>query len=209
LPGLTKERIIINPHERSWRFEVETKHEILAPKKFAKKTRTRAAIYALVCSAVTAGEKHAPRMVIEKEIPPELAGYADVFSIENAGLLPHHKETDHAIDTGDKAPPYGPLYNLSVAELAELRRYLHDELAKGRIRHSTSPAGAPILFVPKKDGGLRLCVDYRGLNKVTVKNRHPLPLISETLDRLGRAKRFTKLDLKDAYHRIRIKEGDE
>ena len=61
----------------------------------------------------------------------------------------------------------------------------------------------------KKDGGLRLCVDYRGLNKVTVKNRHPLPLISETLDRLNGAKQFTKLDLKDAYHRIRIRKGDE
>ena len=68
---------------------------------------------------------------------------------------------------------------------------------------------APILFVPKKDGGLRLCVDYRGLNSVTVKNRHPLPLITETLDRLCGSKVFTKLDLKDAYHRLRIKSGDE
>ena len=63
--------------------------------------------------------------------------------------------------------------------------------------------------MPKKDGGLRLYVDYRGLNKVIVKNRHPLPLISETLDRLSGAKVFTKLDLKDTYYRIRIKEGDE
>ena len=63
--------------------------------------------------------------------------------------------------------------------------------------------------MPKKDGGLRLYVDYRGLNKVIVKNRHPLPLISKTLDRLSRAKVFIKLDLKDTYHRIRIKEGDE
>ena len=72
-----------------------------------------------------------------------------------------------------------------------------------------SPAGAPILFVPKKDRGLCLCVDYKRLNKVTVKNRHPLPLISETLDRLIGAKVFTKLDLKDSYHRIRIRKGDE
>ena len=82
-------------------------------------------------------------------------------------------------------------------------------MAKGWIRRSTSLAGALIMFVPKKDGGLRLCVDYRGLNKVTIKNRTPLPLISETLDRLRRAKVFTKLDLKDAYHRIRIRSGDE
>ena len=65
------------------------------------------------------------------------------------------------------------------------------------------------MFVPKKDGGLRLCVDYRGLNKVTIKNRTPLPLISKTLDRLRRSKRFTKLDLKDAYYRLRIRKGDE
>ncbi|KAM4061979.1 reverse transcriptase (RNA-dependent DNA polymerase) [Hirsutella rhossiliensis] len=74
---------------------------------------------------------------------------------------------------------------------------------------SSRPAGSPILFVPKKGGKLRLCVDYRGLNKVTKKNRAALPLISGILDRLGRAKVFTKLDLKDAYHRLRIREGDE
>jgi len=79
----------------------------------------------------------------------------------------------------------------------------------GRIRPSKSPAGSPILFVPKKDGSLRLCVDYRGLNKVTIKNRYPLPLISEILDRVVGAQYFSKIDLKEAYHRIRIQEGDE
>ena len=66
-----------------------------------------------------------------------------------------------------------------------------------------------MLFVPKKDGSLRLCVDYRGLNAVTIKNRHPLPLISKTLDRLVGAKVFSKLDIRNAYHRVRIKKGDE
>jgi hypothetical protein len=82
-------------------------------------------------------------------------------------------------------------------------------LKKGWICISRSPSAAPILFVPKKDGGDRLCVDYRGLNKVTIKNRYLLPLISELLNRLGYAKVFTKLDLRDAYYRLRIKEGDE
>jgi hypothetical protein len=108
-----------------------------------------------------------------------------------------------------KQPPHGPLYNLSQAEMDVLKTYLDDMLAKGWIRHSKSPAGAPILFVKKKDGGLRLCVDYRGLNAVTIKNRCPLPLIQESLDRLGTAKVFSKMDLRDAYHRIRIREGDE
>jgi hypothetical protein len=90
-----------------------------------------------------------------------------------------------------------------------LREYLDAALKKGWIRASKSPSAVPILFVLKKDGSDRLCVDYRGLNKVTIKNRYPLPLISELLDRLGHAKVFSKLDLYDAYYRLRIKEGDE
>ena len=144
------------------------------------------------------------------ELPVQYIDYADVFSEESAGILPEHHPMEHRIELQPGAePPWGPVYPLSESELAVLREYLETSIAKGWIRRSTSPAGAPILFVPKKGGGLRLCVDYRGLNAITIKNRTPLPLISETLDRLRRSKIFTKLDLKDAYHRIRIKEGDE
>src|SRR5690606_13940130 len=94
-------------------------------------------------------------------------------------------------------------------ELDQLKEYLTENLAKNRIRPSQSAAASPVLFVPKKDGTLRLCVDYRGLNKITLKNRYPLPLISEILDRASGAQYFSKLDIKDAYYRIRIKEGDE
>ena len=90
-----------------------------------------------------------------------------------------------------------------------LRRYLQENLKKGFIRLSKSPAASPILFVPKKDGSLRLYVNYRGLNKVTVKNRYPLPLMGEILDRVNGASVFSKIDLKDAYYRIRIRPGDE
>ena len=83
-------------------------------------------------------------------------------------------------------------------------------LRTGKIRPSKSPAGAPILFVPKPHGrGLRLCVDYRGLNKVTMMNRYPLPLMNELRDRVQGAKIFMKIDLKWGYNLIRIKEGDE
>ena len=82
-------------------------------------------------------------------------------------------------------------------------------MQNGWIRHSASEAGAPILFVPKKDGTLRLCVDYRGLNAITVKNRYPLPLVGEIMDRLSGATIYTQLDLRDAYHRLRIRKGDE
>jgi hypothetical protein len=93
--------------------------------------------------------------------------------------------------------------------LQALREYLRKELAAGKIRRSKSPVGAPIIFVPKPDGSMRLCVDYRGLNKVTIKDRTPLPLMSELCERLGRAKIFTKLDLKNGYNLIRIAEDDE
>jgi len=79
----------------------------------------------------------------------------------------------------------------------------------GKIRRSSSPIGAPILFVPKPDGTLRLCVDYRGLNKITIKNLYPLPLMNELLSRLGKATVFTKLDLKNGYYLIRMGEGQE
>ena len=129
-----------------------------------------------------------------------------MFDPEKAGELPPLGGFEHSIDTTDP-PPYGPLYNLSEAQLEALRSYLADAIKKGWIRPSISPAGAPILFVPKKDGGLRLYVDYRSLNKVTIKNQYFLPLIDKTLDRLISARIFTKLDLKNVYYYIRIRKG--
>ena len=86
---------------------------------------------------------------------------------------------------------------------------MDDKLASGAIQPSNSPHGAPVLFVPKKDGKLRLCVDFRGLNKITKKDRYPLPLISDLLDAPRKAQVYTKLDLAHAYHLVRIAEGDE
>ena len=125
--------------------------------------------------------------------------------------LPKHTEiNDHAIELVDgQQPSYGPIYSLGPVELETLKAYIETNLANGFMRPSKSPAGAPILFDRKSDGFLRLCVDYRGLNNLTIKNRYPLPLIGESLDRLGRAKRFTQLDLTSAYHQMRIREGDE
>jgi hypothetical protein len=82
-------------------------------------------------------------------------------------------------------------------------------LSRGWIRRLKLLAGASILFAKKKDGGIRLCVNYRGLNKITLKNQHPLPLITESLERLAQAKVYTKLDVREAYYIIRIREGDE
>ena len=90
-----------------------------------------------------------------------------------------------------------------------MKAYFKAYLANGFIRPSQSPAAAPVMFVKRSDGKLRPVVDYRGLNAVTVKNRFPLPLIPEMLDRLNHAKVFTKLDLRNAYHHVRVRVGDE
>ena len=92
--------------------------------------------------------------------------------------------------------------------MAELKKQLDNLLNKGFIRPSVSPYGAPILFVHKKEGTLRLCVDYRALNKITIKNHYSLSCIDELMDRLVEAKYFTKIDLYSGYHQIRIKESD-
>jgi Reverse transcriptase (RNA-dependent DNA polymerase) len=145
-----------------------------------------------------------------QEIPEAYREFADVFSEEESSTLAGHGSHDLAIELQEgKEPPFGPLYKFSELELAELRRYIEENLARGFIRPSRSSAGAPILFAKKKDGSLRLCVDYRGLNQVTIRNRYPLPLLHELLDRLGSAKIFTQFDIREAYYRIRIATGHE
>ena len=143
-------------------------------------------------------------------LPKQYHEYLDVFSRKEADTLPPHRPYDHAIKLKEgQQPPSSTLYGMSRDEILELRRYLDENLAKGFIRASRSHAASPVLFVKKPGGGLRFCVDYRGLNALTVKNRYPLPLISETLNRLSRAKIFTKLDIISAFNRLRIREGDE
>ena len=143
-------------------------------------------------------------------LPPDYGEFEDVFSKVEADKLPPHREYDCPIDLIDgKVPPFGPIYPLSEPELQSLRDYLKENLEKGFIVPSKSPAASPILFQKKKDGSLRLCVDYRKLNEITHKNRYPLPLIPEIIERLRGAKIFTKLDLRGAYNLIRMREGDE
>lgn len=143
-------------------------------------------------------------------LPEKYSKFKTLFQKSAADKLPAHTAYDHTIPlAADSMPPFGPIYSLSEPELKTLREYLKENSDKGFIEPSQSPAGAPILFVKKKDGSLRLCVDYRGLNNITVKNRYALPLISEILDRTRSAKLFTKLDLRGAYNLIRIAPGEE
>jgi len=132
------------------------------------------------------------------------------MDISKSSILPTFKNTDHQIMLQPNIiPPVGTIYPLLPNELKILRDYITENLANHRICPSQSSVASPVLFVPKKDSTLCLCIDYRGLNKITIKNRYPLPLISEILDRASGAKFFSKIDIKDAYYRIRIYEGDE
>ncbi|UTT88943.1 hypothetical protein NDA17_004338 [Ustilago hordei] len=150
------------------------------------------------------------KVVTAADIPKPYQHLRDVFDKVEADKLPHHTEHDlHLKLIEGGKPPQGPLYLKGPKEMSELRRYLDENLEKGFIRPSKSLARSPVLFVPKKDGGLRLCVDYRGLNEITVKNRAPLPLIEEQLFLLRKARIYTKLDLRAAYNLIRIAKGDE
>jgi hypothetical protein len=99
---------------------------------------------------------------------------------------------------------------MSVEELEEIKSQLQEYLERGWIRPSTSEFGAPVLFVRKKDGTLRMCIDYRALNNITVKDRYPLPRIDELLDRIAEARPtvFSKIDLQKGYHQLRIEESD-
>ena len=140
----------------------------------------------------------------------ELHEFLELFSGKETNKLPPHKPYDHKIKFIQyKQPGYGLLYSMSQGELQVLKKFLDENLAKGFIRASSFPAAAPVLFARKPGGGLRLCVDYRALNAITVKNRYPLPLIQETLDRLAKAKYFTKLDIVTVFNKIRMAEGEK
>lgn len=145
------------------------------------------------------------------ELPVVYLEFRDVFSAMGADILPEHRKFDCEIElkSPDLVPPFRPIYNLSEVDRIELKKYIGEMLAKGFIRPSKSPAGAGVFFVPKKDKSKRLCVDYRWLNELTVRNSFPLPLISDLIDRLRFAKVFTKVDLRGAYNLVRIKPGDE
>ncbi len=146
----------------------------------------------------------------EPTIPKAYKVLANIFSPSNANFLPPNRDEDDAIELEPgKTPLFGPLYNLSEYQLKTLREYIDENLANRFIWPSKSSVGAPVLFTPKQNGTLRLCVNYRGLNSMTMKNWYPLPLIDEILDRFSGARVFTKIDVKNAYYRFRIRENDE
>lgn len=144
------------------------------------------------------------------EVPAEYHDLAKVFSKDLALSLPPHLLYDCGINLLPGAPlPTSRLYSISKPERESMERYITDSLAAGIIRPSTSPLGAGFFFVEKKDKTLRPCIDFWGLNKITVKNKYPLPLLASAFELLQGAEILSKLDLRNAYHLVRIREGDE
>ena len=139
---------------------------------------------------------------------PIVCEYPDVFPEELPGMPPD-RDIEFAIDLYPGTAPIAKRpYRMAPTELAELKEQLKKLQQKGFIRPSSSPWGAPVLFVTKKDGSLRMCVDYRSLNAVTIKNKYPLPWIDDLFDQLKGAKYFSKIDLRSGYHQLKIREGD-
>jgi hypothetical protein len=134
--------------------------------------------------------------------------FLDVFP-DDITSLPPEREIEFSIDLMPGAQPISVApYRMSPVELRELKSQLEELLRKHFIRPSVSPWGAPVLLVKKKDGTMRLCIDYRQLNKVTIKNKYPLPRIDDLLDQLKGATVFSKIDLRSGYHQIRIRSSD-
>ena len=139
-----------------------------------------------------------------------LREFQDVFPKDlPLGLPPVRMGHEFKVELEDDTPPvHRPMYKLSPLELEEAKKQIDYMLEHGYIRPSKSPYGAPILFAPKKDGGLRFCIDYRWLNKKTIRNRYPLPLPEEMYDRLGGSKVFSKIDLRSGYWQVPVREQD-
>jgi len=137
-----------------------------------------------------------------------LKKHPKVFEALAPGIDDKIHITDEVIPTQPHVPPFRPMYRLTPVERAEMEKQIAIFLANGWIRPSTSPYGAPILFAQKADGTLRMCVDYREVNKITIKNRYPLPNIQDLLDMLYGARYFTSLDLLSGYHQIALRDSD-
>uniref|UniRef100_A0A0W0F7V0 Reverse transcriptase domain-containing protein n=1 Tax=Moniliophthora roreri TaxID=221103 RepID=A0A0W0F7V0_MONRR len=148
---------------------------------------------------------------LEELIPPYLSDYTDRFEKKKSKRFPPSRPYDHTIDLKpDFKPRDCKVYSLSPKERIKQDKFLDENLRKGYIRPSKSPMASPFFFVSKKKAGaLRPCQDYRDLNNRTIKNQYPLPLITDLIDKLMTACVFTKLDLRNEYNNIQIKDGDQ
>ncbi|RHN45425.1 putative nucleotidyltransferase, Ribonuclease H [Medicago truncatula] len=181
--------------------EEESGAEFLATKQLKQMERDGILMFSLMASLSMENQVVIDKLQVVCDFP-------EVFPDEIPDVPPE-REVEFSIDLvpGTKPVSMAP-YRMSASELAELKKQLEDLLEKKFVRLSVSPWGAPVLLVKKKDGSMRLCIDYRQLNKVTIKNRYPLPRIDDLMDQLVGAKVFSKIDLRSRYHQIKVKDED-
>ena len=205
---LTNQKIIVYSTASSWRFKINiNKFEISKSKKFAKALQKQFIVYVFVVANVTTTFKNKSK---SSEFFENYLYLKKMFDNKLTKMLFEQSYKNHIINLmKNKKFSYMLLYNLFQIELTKLRRYLNNILIKKWIKLSISLASVSIFFVFKKDEKLRLYMNYRNLNTIIIKHRHLLSFIIETLNRLCDVKRFIKLNLKNAYHRIRIKKNDK
>lgn len=218
LDWLEKYKAIINIVNRSMEIDlldnkitlkqISPQVEKVSSKQFKKDLRKGNMLFAARVKKISPKTPDPPSST-DPRIKVLLEKYKIVFASDIPSGLPPERSTIHAIELEPGAKPCSkPIYRLSPLETAEMEKQIQDLLNKGFIRPSKSPWGTSILFSMKSDGKLRMCVDYRALNKLTIKNRYPLPRIDELLDQISGSTFFSKLDLASGYHQIRIKPED-
>ena len=184
---------------------------VVADKKHAEKQQSRSEGQSKNANAQSEGtfEGHIEMLGLSEDIHKLVDEYKDVFPHTLPSELPPERSVAHAIPLVEGARPVSQRgYRLSRLEEQEVQSQIKDLMGQGLIQHSQSPYGSPILFVKKKDGGLRMCVDFRALNKMTVRNSYPLPRIDDLFDELRNAQVFSCLDLQQAYHQVRLRDDD-
>src|SRR5277367_2250345 len=150
--------------------------------------------------------KNTPKSLFHESVPTHLHDFEDLFAKSLFNRLPDHKVWDHAIELVPGAKSSNcKVYPLAPSKQSEMDEFIQENLSSGRIRPSKSLMASPVFFIKKKDGTLRLVQDYRALNAITIKNRYPLPLISELVDKVKGSSIFTKFDIRWGYNNVRIK----